>query len=206
MLQNDITDKYLNRCEQLERVGWDIETSGLNWQTEQIGLCQLKPEKGQSVLIKINRHQDYKPTNLVKLLEDQSVEKVFHHAMFDLRFMQHKWSAMPRNIACTKIAAKLLTLEDNNHDLKTLLKKYLKTDIEKKLRTSNWTKPNISKEQSSYAIKDVKYLLDLIEILRSKLNKQGLKPLTERCFDHIPTRVRLDLLGYQDIYAYKDRS
>lgn len=206
MLKNDITDKHLKRCRQSQQVGWDVETSGLDWQTEQIGLCQLKPERGQSILIKINRHQDYKPANLVKLLEDRSVEKVFHHAMFDLRFMQHKWSVIPRNIACTKIASKLLRPEDNSHDLKTLLKKYLKINIEKKLRTSNWTKSNLSKRQSSYAINDVKYLLDLIEILRGKLDKQGLRPLAERCFDHISTRVKLDLLGYQDIYTYKSRN
>ncbi|MBN1796058.1 MAG: ribonuclease D [Sedimentisphaerales bacterium] len=196
----DITEEEMTAALKANRVAWDIETSGLDWQSEKIGICQLLiPSKGVTVV----RITEEKPVNLCSLLEEQSVMKLFHHAMFDLRFMAHNWCIVPQNIACTKIASKLLDKENNqDHSLISLLKSHLKIQITKAQRTSDWLSEKLTESQLSYAVKDVLYLFELFAKLEGKLKAKELMKLANSCFAHIPTRVKLDISGYKDIYTY----
>ena len=123
-------------------------------------------------------------------------------AMFDLRFMCFQWNVMPNNIACTKIASKLLSPKISDHSLKTLTSKYLDIVIDKSQRLSNWFSDDLTANQIDYAASDVIYLPELLNILEEKLKSQNLLELTHRCFAHIPTRVELDISRYSDIYTY----
>jgi len=128
---------------------------------------------------------------------------VFHHAMFDLRFMSYGWKVSSKNVACTKIAAKLLDFQNiNKHGLRDLLGAHLNVFIEKKEQLSNWFSESLSQDQLSYAAQDVLYLLPLLKSLELQLEEKGILQLAHACFDHIPARVQLDILGYQDIYGY----
>jgi len=156
------------------------------------------------VIIKIN---DTPPKNLSLLLSDNSVKKVFHHAMFDLRFMNYHWKVISSNIACTKIASKLIDIKNiNKHSLKSLLKQYLGVAIDKNEQLSNWMSNSLTEKQISYAANDVIYLLPLLGILEKELKDVRLLKLAYLCFAHIPTRVELEILGYDDIYAYSTTS
>ena len=86
-------------------VAWDIETSGLNWNEDLISTCQVYIPGTKIYIVRINETQ---PTYLGQLLSSPTIRKVFHHAMFDLRFMVNKWHFPISNIACTKIASKVL--------------------------------------------------------------------------------------------------
>jgi len=66
------------------RIAWDIETTGLDWRREKIGTCQLFAEAVGAVVVSVGEDR---PSALARLIEDNTVEKVFHHAPFDLRFM-----------------------------------------------------------------------------------------------------------------------
>jgi len=87
------------------RVAWDVETTGLDWHHDSLGTCQLFAGDVGAVIIRVGQE---KPVRLIGLLEDPAVEKVFHHAPFDLRFMVRAWGARPASIRCTKVASKLL--------------------------------------------------------------------------------------------------
>jgi ribonuclease D len=130
------------------------------------------------------------------------VVKVFHHAMFDLRFMVSHWSARPANVACTKNASKLLDPQESDHTLKGILNRHLGVHIEKGQRLSDWTAGQLSSAQVAYAAGDVGHLIELLSRLRAKLDAAGLGDLLAGCFAHIPTRVQLDLRRYPDIYTY----
>jgi ribonuclease D len=200
LYNHDLPDKYVDCVRKAEIVAWDIETSGLDWRNDRIGICQLYAPNESVAIIKID---DIPPQKLCSLLSDSSVKKVFHHAMFDLRFMSYSWKVWPQNIACTKIAAKLLDVKnENKHDLQSLLKQYLGVVIDKNERLSNWLSEKLTKEQISYAAKDVIYLLPLLDVLERELESKGLLEFAHKCFAHIPLRVQLDIFGYGDIFGY----
>lgn len=196
----DLSPKYVKYIKKAKVVAWDIETSGLDWRNDRIGICQLCVPNEPVAIVKIG---NILPKALCRILSDNSIKKVFHHAMFDLRFMSYHWKIRPQNIACTKIASKLIDIRnEHSHSLQSLLKQYLGIEIDKKERLSNWVLDKLTDEQLSYAAKDVMYLLPLLDKLESELKSKGLLELAYSCFAHIPTKVQLDILGYNDLYSY----
>ncbi|HET9408007.1 MAG TPA: ribonuclease D [Candidatus Sulfotelmatobacter sp.] len=197
----DVSRAFVNAARHHGAVAWDIETSGLDWKSERIGLCQvLVKEEGLS-LIKIKKNK--RPANLTALLEDSAVQKIFHHAMFDLRFLSYHWSVKAQNIACTKIASKLLDPEKTQgHTLALLVEKYLGVTLDKGSRKSDWLTWGLSPDQLRYAGNDVKYLPDLLQALLRELERRNRLELARLCFAHIPTQVQLEIQGFRDIYAY----
>ena len=196
----DVSTSFLDLVHHSQLVAWDIETSGLNWNSDRIGTCQLFVPQGIAVVVKIG---DSVPERMRDILSDDNIKKVFHHAVFDLRFMCYHWKVSARNIACTKIAAKLLDKSSSNyHKLKTLLNRYLNVEIDKSQTLSNWLSSELSDKQVAYAVEDVIYLFDLLKALENELDSKGLLELAHQSYSHIPTRVDLDILGYQDIYTY----
>jgi len=200
LYDHDIPDKYYDYVSMVKTIAWDIETTGLDWHNDKIGICQLYVPNRPAAIIRID---DTPPEKLRLLLLDTSIRKVFHHAMFDLRFMSYYWKVLPQNIACTKIAVKLLdVINRNKHSLKPILKKYLGIEISKHEQLSNWISDEITKKQISYAVNDVMYLLQLLSVLEEELKSKNLLELAHLCFAHIPARVQLDILGYGDVYSY----
>jgi len=200
LYDHDIPDKYYDYVCMVKTIAWDIETTGLDWHNDKIGICQLYVPNRPAAIIRID---DTPPEKLRLLLLDTSIRKVFHHAMFDLRFMSYYWKVLPQNIACTKIAVKLLdVINKNKHSLKPILKKYLGIKISKREQLSNWISDEITEKQISYAVNDVMYLLQLLSVLEGELKSKNLLELAHLCFAHIPARVQLDILGYGDVYSY----
>jgi ribonuclease D len=197
----DVPKVFVEAGREYGSVAWDIETSGLDWRSERIGLCQIwVPPQGLGI-VKIKRNG--KPRNLMTILEDSSIRKIFHHAMFDLRFLCYHWNVPASNIVCTKIASKLLDpSRTQNHTLAGLLKNYLDVTIDKSKRKSDWLSWALSQDQMAYAGEDVIHLPKLFDALATDLKARGLSELADRCFAHIPTQVQLEIKGYKDIYEY----
>src|SRR5260370_6089283 len=104
----------------------------------------------------------------------------------------------PGNIACTKIASKLLNKTSPEHSLKHLVHSYLNVNLNKRGRRSNWLKATLTERQVAYASEDMAHLIELIDVLEAELQEQELLSLARACFDHIPNRVQLDIRGYPD--------
>lgn len=197
---DDLPDKWLRSLRGAGIVACDIETSGLNWDEDRIATCQLYAPSKPVVVVRINEEP---PKNLCSLIEDTEVKKVFHHAMFDLRFMHYRWELAPTNVACTKIASKLLDpRNEHSHSLKLLLEGHLGVTLDKKEQLSDWFSPTLTEAQLLYAAGDVVYLISLLSQLERALESVGLLELARACYGHIPTRVQLDILGYQDVFVY----
>lgn len=181
-------------------LAWDIETSGLNWHQDKIATCQLFSPGKSLILVRID---GTRPSRLCSLLQNPSITKVFHHAMFDLRFMCHRWNTSFENVVCTKIAGKLLDpAKEHEHSLQSLLNRYLGVTIDKTERMSNWFSENLTMEQLHYAAADVIYLPDLVNVLEKELERKQLLPLAQACFVSLPAMVWLDVMGYTDIFGY----
>ena len=183
------------------RVAWDLETSGLDWRESQIETCQLYNQAVGCVIVQVNGEV---PQVLAELLSDARVEKIFHHAPFDLRFMFGSWGVTAARVACTKVASKVIwpTLANGDHSLQSLLARVLGVRIDKGERLSNWAAHDLTAQQVSYAANDVAYLLELIEALRAEAETAGVAHLVERCFEHLPTRAELEARSLGDVFAY----
>jgi len=197
--RGDLPVAALETSRRFGRACLDIETSGLDWKEESIATVQVFVPDGPVHLVQLSGRC---PANLSKLVEDEQVLKIFHHAMFDLRFLVHDWKVTPRRIACTKISSKILDPDEKNHSLRDLLRRHLSVEIDKAERCSNWHSENLTRSQIQYAANDVFYLDRLYAVLRDLLERADRWPLAEASFEYLPHRVQLDLLDVSDVFLY----
>lgn len=186
-------------------VAIDTETMGLNPLRDRLCLVQLSMGDGECHLVKINRdHQPSDSPNLIGLLQDPQVTKIFHFARFDVAMLLSYFGVLTTPIYCTKIASKLVRTYTDRHGLKDLLKELLGVEISKQEQTSYWGADELSQEQLKYAATDVLYLHRLKLVLDDRLEREGRTDLAAQCFDYLPTRAYLDLTCSSefDVFAH----
>lgn len=185
-------------------VAIDTETLGLNPHRDRLCVVQLSFGDGDADLVQIARGQSRAP-NLEKLLADPNVLKLFHFARFDLAILAKTFGVMPAPVYCTKIASKLTRTYTDRHGLKDLARELAGVEISKQQQSSDWGAATLSDAQQAYAASDVLYLHQLKEKLDAMLAREGRTDLARACFDFLPTRVRLDLAGWQeaDIFSHE---
>ncbi|MEZ5733602.1 MAG: ribonuclease H-like domain-containing protein [Paracoccaceae bacterium] len=192
--QNDLPDGLdLGRL-----VAIDTETMGLNPARDRLCLVQLSSGDGDAHLVQIARNQTRAP-NLEKLLADTRVVKLFHFARFDIAAMKNAFGVTTAPVYCTKIASKLVRTFTDRHGLKYLLQELINVDVSKQQQTSDWGAEKLTDAQLEYAASDVLYLHALKAELDRRLEREGRTELAQRCFDFLPTRATLDLLGWGDM-------
>jgi ribonuclease D len=199
ILDGDLDELAFAQALEADVIALDIETTGLDWRCDEIGVVQLHVED-TTYVIRIN---GCTPNHLKAVIEDARVRKVLHHAMFDLRFLARRWDVTPANVACTKIASKLAEPEapKKEHSLAPLVKRYLGVSLDKTEQTSEWTK-ELSDAQVRYAADDVRYLVPLFRRLDEKLREVGRDGLRDRCFAQLPTQVELEVGEFPDVFSY----
>jgi ribonuclease D len=101
-------------------------------------------------------------------------------------------------VICTKIASKLVRTYTDRHGLKDLLKELLGVEISKQQQSSDWGSPELTPEQCAYAASDVLHLHALWAKLEAVLVREGRRELAQACYDFLPARGKLDLLGYEE--------
>ncbi len=179
-------------------VAVDSETMGLAVRRDRLCLVQLSGGDGSAHLVQIRQGQKDAP-RLAALMSDSGVTKLFHYARFDIAAIGHHLGAWPAPVYCTKVASKLVRTYTDRHGLKDLCRELLGVDLSKQQQTSDWGAAELSDEQLRYAASDVLYLHRLKERLDAMLAREGRLALAQAAFDFLPTRARLDLLGWSDV-------
>jgi ribonuclease D len=187
----------------VEAVAIDTETLGLNPHRDRLCVVQISPGDGTADVIQIAPGQKKAP-NLVALLRDKRVTKLFHYARFDLAVLSHAFGAMPEPVFCTKIASRLTRTYTDRHGLKDICYELLGVNLSKAQQSSDWAAETLSPEQLEYAASDVLHLHRLREILVTRLMRENRTKVADACFRFLPTRARLDLMGWgeEDIFAH----
>ena len=178
-------------------VAIDCETMGLNPVRDRLCLVQMSAGDGDCHMIQVRPGQNAAP-NLVRMLEDPQVLKLFHFGRFDIAAMLNAFGATARPVYCTKIASKLIRTYTDRHGLKYLLQELVGVDISKQQQQSDWGAEELSSAQLDYAASDVLYLHRLRDALDARLAREGRVDLAQACFDFLPTRAALDLAGWAD--------
>lgn len=178
-------------------VAIDTETLGLNPHRDRLCVVQLSAGDGTAHLVQFERGE-YNAPRLRRLLTDPSVLKIFHFGRFDIAVMKQYLGVVTAPVYCTKIASKLVRNFTDRHGLKDLCREFLSVDLSKQQQSSDWGAPELSPEQMAYAASDVLHLHRLKEKLDALLQREGREDIASACFQFLPTRARLDLLGWDE--------
>ena len=195
--QNDIPEKLKFK----NSIAIDTETMGLKTLRDRLCLVQISDGNGDAHLIKINneRKEKTKPKNLIKVLKDKNILKIFHFARFDLAALEFYICKVDGPIWCTKIGSKLSRTYTDKHGLSDLCKELLSIELSKDQQSSNWGGTNISKKQKEYAANDVLHLHKTKYQLEQLLIQENRLELAEKIFSFLKIRVDLDLKGFSDL-------
>ena len=178
-------------------VAIDTETMGLDPRRDRLCVVQLSSGDGHAHLVQIDRGQTAAP-NLERLLTDPAILKLFHFGRFDIAALQNAFGVRTAPVWCTKIASRMTRTFTDRHGLKYLLIELLGVDVSKQQQTSDWGAATLTEAQKEYAASDVLYLHKLKTELESRLVREGRMELAQRCFDFLPTRAELDLMGWDE--------
>lgn len=187
----------------VDAVAIDTETLGLQPHRDRLCVVQLSPGDGSADVVQIDAGQKKAP-NLVKLLRDRKITKLFHFGRFDLAVLYHAFGAMPEPVFCTKIASRLTRTYTDRHGLKDICNELLGVQLSKQQQSSDWAAETLTPEQLEYAASDVLYLHGLRDKLASRLIRENRTKEADACFRFLPTRSKLDLMGWPetDIFAH----
>jgi ribonuclease D len=183
-------------------VAVDTETMGLNPHRDRLCLVQLSSGDGTAHLVQIVPRslggRGYDCPVLAGLMADPAVTKLMHFARFDVAVLQQAFGITVAPVKCTKIAAKLVRTFTDRHGLRDLCREMLGVEISKQQQTSDWGAIDLTPEQLAYAASDVLHLHALWAKFEVLLKREGRLELAQACYDFLPARARLDLLGYED--------
>ncbi|MDG2474128.1 MAG: ribonuclease H-like domain-containing protein [Paracoccaceae bacterium] len=178
-------------------VAIDTETMGLNPNRDRLCLVQISSGDGDAHLVQIFPDQKL-PPNLCALLKNPDILKIFHFGRFDIAALYNRFNVLCNNVYCTKIASKLVRTFTDRHGLKNLLHELISIDVSKQLQSSDWGNSNLTEAQIDYAASDVLYLHKVKEELDTRLVRENRQDIAQACFDFLPKRAQLDILGWPD--------
>ena len=187
----------------VDAVAIDTETLGLNPHRDRLCVVQISPGDGSADVIQIGQGQRKAP-NLAAILRNRKITKLFHYGRFDIAVLYHAFGIMAEPVFCTKIASRLTRTYTDRHGLKDLCSELIGVSLSKVQQSSDWAAETLSPEQLEYAASDVLYLHRLREVLAGRLARDGRSKEAEACFRFLPTRAKLDLMGWpeEDIFAH----
>ncbi|ACT69486.1 ribonuclease D [Neorickettsia risticii str. Illinois] len=187
-----------------DAIAVDTESMGLVNRRDRLCLVQLSTGDGTAHLVRFNG-TDYSAPRLKSLIVDPAVIKIFHFARFDIAILRHYLGVLTENCYCTKIASRLVRTYTDHHSLKELCSDLLGVRLNKGKQSSDWGSASLTREQMSYAASDVLYLHAIKEALDVMLKREKRIELAQACFQFLPYRAELDLLGWenQDIFSHK---
>ena len=174
----------------------DGEFMGLNVRRDPLCLIQLCSGNSEAHIVQFDR-KTYNCPNLIKLLVDENITKIFHYGRADIAHIKYYLKTNTNNIFDTKIASKLARSYSDSHSLKTLIKEFMNIDVSKQFQSSDFG-GELSPAQLKYCANDVIYLHKIHEELNKILKRENRIELYQDCLKFLKTRVDLDLALFKD--------
>ena len=179
----------------------DGEFMGLNVRRDPLCLIQISTGKNDAHIIQLDR-SNYNAPNLVKVLSDDKITKIFHYGRADMAHIKYYLKTNTNNILDTKICSKLSRKYSDSHSLKTLIKEFINIDISKQFQSSDFG-GELTQAQLKYCANDVIYLHKIHNELFKKLEREKRVDLYKDCLKFLKTRVDLDLAFFnEDIWSH----
>ena len=177
-------------------VAVDGEFMGLNVRRDPLCLIQVSSGNSDAHVVQLDRN-NYNAPNLIKILADKNIKKLFHYARSDLTHIKYYLKTDVNNIECSKIKSKLARTFSDSHSLKILIKEFANVDVSKQFQTSDFG-GELSQGQLRYCANDVIYLHKIHSELDKILEREKRMDLYRECIKFLHTRIKLDLLEFKD--------
>tara|TARA_Y100000816_G_scaffold89688_1_gene61869 strand:- start:922 stop:1533 length:612 start_codon:yes stop_codon:yes gene_type:complete len=190
--KNDLPDDFKSG----NIIAVDGEFMGLNVRRDPLCLIQISTGGSDAHIVQFNR-ENYNAPNLVKILNDKNITKIFHYGRADIAHIKYYLKTETNNILDTKIASRLARSYSDNHSLKTLIKEFVGIDISKQFQNSDFG-GDLTPAQLKYCANDVIYLHKIHEELNKILERENRINLYKDCLKFLKTRVELDLAFFKD--------
>ena len=174
----------------------DGEFMGLNVKRDPLCLIQISSGNSDAHIVQLDR-KTYNAPNLIKILADSKITKIFHFGRADMAHIKHYLKTETNNILDTKIASKLARSYSDNHSLKTLIKEFINVDISKQFQNSDFG-GDLTPSQLKYCANDVIYLHKIHSELEKILIRENRIEIYHNCLKFLKTRVDLDLSMFRD--------
>jgi ribonuclease D len=161
-------DDFLADLSGIREIAVDTEGASFHRFIDRIYLLQITTRERSAIIDPLPIGM---PKGLGDILQDPEVEVVFHDADYDLRLLHQDYGWHVNNIFDTRIAAQLLGIKA--FGLAALLEQFFGVKLDKKHQRADWSLRPLPPGMLDYASQDTKYLLDLRDELRSRLEKLG---------------------------------
>ena len=183
--------ELVKRALDCERVALDTEFVWNRTYYPKLGVIQVALASGDCHLIDSMAIADLSP--LGALLERTEVELILHDAQQDLAILRRVTGAFPRNVFDTRCAAGLANMS-STISLAELLEQTLGVVLDKTETLTNWVRRPLSEDQLAYAIEDVRYLHEVRDVLRARVEEIGRS-----------TWLAEEMAAYDDPRLYEER-
>ena len=181
-------------------VACDCEFTGLNPPKDKLCLMQLCSEGSKEVhIVQFVNREDYKAPNLIKLLTNNNIKKIFHYARKDLQMIRWALKIDVANVECTKLQSKLARGYSGQHSYKILVQEFCGISISKAKQSSDFGKKKLDPEQLKYSSNDVLYITKIHSELNKILIREKRMELYKSALKYLKVRVDLDIAGYENI-------
>lgn len=131
-------------------------------------LIQIGYEDGEYIIDPLAAEMSLEP--FFELMANQNITKVFHAARQDVEIIYHLAKIIPAPLFDTQIAAMVCGFGESI-SYSALVKKYLRFDLDKSSRFTDWSRRPLSDKQTKYAIGDVTHLRVIYKNLLEQLDK-----------------------------------
>ena len=161
-------DNFLDDISGVREIAVDTEGASFHRFIDRIYLLQLSTRDRSAIIDPLPIGM---PKRLGDLLQDTDVEVVFHDADYDLRLLHQDYGWHVNRIFDTRIASQLLGIKA--FGLAALLDQFFEVKLDKKHQRADWSLRPLTRGMLDYAAQDTRYLLDLRDQLKVKLEKLG---------------------------------
>jgi len=187
-------------------VACDCEFTGLNPPKDKLCLIQLCSQDSKDVhIVQFLNRENYNAPNLVKLLINSEIKKIFHYARKDLQMIKWALKIDVANVECTKLQSKLARGYSNQHSYKALVQEFCGISISKAKQSSDFGKKDLDADQLKYSSNDVLHITKINDELNKILIREKRIELYKEALKYLKVRVNLDLAGYEntDVWSHE---
>lgn len=179
-------------------IGVDTETTGLDFNYDRVCVVSIATESGDVHVVKIKGDCP----NLKKVLEDETILKIMHFALFDIKMIFGSLHVFTKQVYCTKVVSRILRKYISDHSLKGLCKSLLNVDLPKEEQQSDWAANNLTEKQITYAANDVLFLHKLKEELDTVMVRDKKESFCSIALSLILNIALLQISGYNPSVIY----
>jgi len=162
----------LKRLQTAHSLAFDTETLQLQPEEGKLRLIQLGCYSSRTIVVIDCFELERSDWNyLEEFFSSTNRFWLAHNAVFDIAWLQEQGIHINGFVRCSMIASRLLTngIPQTKHGLDALAKRQLNIEVSKEQQKSNWGLETLSKEQLTYAAKDIEILLELDNVLDQKI-------------------------------------